>query len=300
MSGMHRNRLKRTPKEHRHDRFRMLAQLISAVIINGYAAGFVGGKIFTGKSKMLCVPVLNCYSCPGALGACPVGALQAVAGGRKHNVSFYVLGTLMLFGVLLGRLICGFLCPFGFIQDLLYKIPLPKITVPKKLDKALRFLKYAVLLFFVLLLPVLAANQFGVGAPWFCKYICPAGTLEGGIPLLLMNEGLRKAAGVLFSWKTGVLVLVILGSLFISRFFCRYLCPLGAFYSLFNRFALYRMNVDKEKCIDCGKCEAVCPMAVEVTKNINCGECIRCGKCRAACPNNAITADICKERKKED
>ena len=174
-----------------------------------------------------------------------------------------------------------------------------KITVPKKLDQALRFLKYAVLLFFVLLLPVLAANQFGVGDPWFCKYICPAGTLEGGIPLLLMNEGLRKAAGVLFSWKTGVLVSVILGSLFISRFFCRYLCPLGAFYSLFNRFALYRMNFDKEKCIGCGKCEAVCPMAVDVTKNINCGECIRCGKCRAACPNNAITADFCKERKKE-
>ncbi len=60
-----------------------------------------------------------------------------------------------------------------------------------------------------------------------------------------------------------------------------------------------KIEIDTEKCIGCGKCEAVCPMAVEVTKNINCGECIRCGKCRAACPNNAITADFYKERKKE-
>lgn len=296
---MHRNRLKPSPKEVKHNRFRTLVQLLAAAVINGYAAGFIGGKIFTGRSKMLCVPVLNCYSCPGALGACPIGALQAVAGGRRHNVSFYALGTLMLFGTVLGRLICGFLCPFGFVQDLLHKIPLPKVTVPNKLDRALRFLKYAVLVLFVLLLPVLAANRFGVGDPWFCKYICPAGTLEGGIPLLLMNDGLRKAAGVLFSWKTGVLVAVILGSVFISRFFCRYLCPLGAFYALFNRFAFYRMNVDKEKCVGCGKCEAVCPMAVKVTENINCGECIRCGKCGAACPTGAISGGFGGKAKEE-
>ncbi len=119
------------------------------------------------------MPVLNCYSCPGALGACPIGAMQAVAGGR-HKFSFYVLGLLALFGTVLGRLICGFLC------------------------------------------------------------------------------------------------------------------PLGAFYALFNRFALYQMDVDKHKCIGCGKCEAVCPMAVKVTEQINCGECIRCGKCKAICPVEAI------------
>lgn len=299
MSRMHRDRVK-TPKEKKHGRFRLLIQLLAAVLVNGYAVGFAKGKIFTGKSKMLCVPVLNCYSCPGALGACPIGAMQAVAGGRKHNFSFYVLGTLMLFGVVLGRLICGFLCPFGLVQDLLHKIPVPKLTVPKKLDKVLRFLKYAVLVIFVLLLPVLAVNKFGTGNPWFCKYICPAGTLEGGIPHILMNEQLRKLADVLFDWKVGVLIFVVIGSMFIGRFFCRYLCPLGAFYSLFNKFAFYQMKVDESKCVGCGKCEKTCSMAVEVIKNINSTECIRCGKCKAACPTGAITSGFEIPKKTEE
>lgn len=300
MSGMHRNRMKSTQKERKHNRFRLALQIIAAVLINGYAIGFAKGKIFTGKSKAICIPVLNCYSCPGALGACPIGSLQAVAGGKKHNISFYVLGMLMLFGIVLGRLICGFLCPFGLFQDLLHKIPVPKIDVPKKLDKILRILKYVILIGFVFLLPILAVNKFGIGDPWFCKYICPAGTLEGGIPHILMNEQLRRVADILFSWKMGILIFVIIGSMFISRFFCRYFCPLGAFYSLFNRFALYQMHVDKNKCVDCKKCEKVCPMKVEVTKNINCGECIRCGKCKAACPTGAITSGFKITQKAED
>lgn len=300
MFRMYRNRIKPTSNERKHNRFRLAVQLIAAVLINGYAIGFAKGKIFTGKSKMICVPVLNCYSCPGALGACPIGSLQAVAGGRKHNISFYVLGTLMLFGTVFGRLICGFLCPFGLIQDLLHKIPVPKVSVPRKLDKILRILKYFILIGFVFLLPILAVNKFGIGDPWFCKYICPAGTLEGGVPHILMNEQLRKAADILFSWKMGVLIFVVIGSMFVSRFFCRYFCPLGAFYSLFNRFSLYQMNIDKNKCVDCKKCEKVCPMKVEVTKNINCGECIRCGKCKAVCSKRAITSGFKVTQKAED
>ncbi len=263
--------------------------------MNGYAAGFLRGKIYTGKSKAVCVPVLNCYSCPGALGSCPIGSMQAVAGGGKHKFSFYVLGTLMLFGTVLGRLLCGFLCPFGLIQDLLYRIPLPKLSMPKAADRLLRYLKYAVLVLLVLLLPVLAVNRFGIGDPWFCKYVCPAGTLEGGIPLILRNEQLKNLADTLFSWKLGILAAVMTGAVFISRCFCRYLCPLGAFYALFNRFALYQMHVSEQACIGCGKCEQVCPMAVDVTKHINGTECIRCGKCKAACPTQAITSGFLRQ-----
>lgn len=118
---------------------------------------------------MFCVPILNCYSCPGALGACPIGSLQSLAGGRKFRLSFYVLRMLILFGLFLGRAVCGFLCPFGWLQDLLYRIPCRKITISAKLDRWLRYIKYVVLALFVFLLPALLRNQYGMGTTWFCK-----------------------------------------------------------------------------------------------------------------------------------
>lgn len=270
--------------------FQRKVQILSTVLVNGYAAGFAKGKIFTGGTKAVCVPVLNCYSCPGALGACPIGSLQALLGGANHRFPFYVLGLLMLFGVALGRLACGLLCPFGFVQDLLHKIPAPKIRVPKKIDRPLRWLKYIVLVVMVILLPAFAVTDTGITPPYFCKYLCPAGTLGGGVPLLLANPSLRALAGALFSWKALMLALVLAACVFVPRAFCRYLCPLGAFYSLFNRFSFYRMELDKNKCAGCKKCEQACPMAVEATKNINSTECIRCGKCKSVCPDGAITS----------
>ncbi|MEA4897860.1 MAG: 4Fe-4S binding protein [Christensenellaceae bacterium] len=261
-----------------------------AVLTNGYLLGIVQGKIFKGGSKQFCVPGLNCYSCPGALGACPIGSLQAVVGGNKHQLSFYILGFIMLFGILLGRLICGFLCPFGFVQDLLYKIKTPKLKIPRRIDKPLRYLKYLILAVFVLLLPMFLTNAFGVAPPYFCQWICPAGTLEGGIPLLIKNESLRNMVGFLFSWKMFLLLLTVSASLFTYRPFCKYVCPLGALYSLFNRFSFYQMHVDRLKCNDCKACERQCKMQVDITKNINSAECIRCGECKGACKQGAITS----------
>lgn len=287
MSGMHRNRVGR----HRISTRRII-QLIAAVILNGYVIGFAQKRIFTGRSKALCVPVLNCYSCPGALGSCPIGSLQAVLGGVHRKFPFYVLGSLMLFGILMGRLICGFLCPFGLIQDLLHKIPHPKVTIPTKIDRPLRYIKYVILVVFVILLPAFIGPAVGVNPPYFCEYICPAGTLEGGIPLVLTNPTLRNITGALFNWKMGVLIFMLVGAVLIPRFFCRYFCPLGAFYALFNRFSFYHMELDKGKCTGCRKCERLCPMQVEVTKNINSPECIRCGICKENCPEGAIRSGI--------
>lgn len=286
MSGMHRDRVKKKTRLS----FQRTMQLLAAVFFNGYVIGFGKGRIFTGGSKAVCVPVLNCYSCPGALGACPIGSLQAVLGDRRSGFPFYVLGTLMLFGVVLGRAVCGLLCPFGLVQDLLHKIPLKKFKVPTRLDHPARYGKYVVLLVLVVLLPAFAAAETGIAPPYFCKYLCPAGTLGGGIPLLLANPGLRQAAGVLFGWKTLVLAAILIASMFIHRPFCKYLCPLGAFYALFNRFSFYQMHLDREKCVDCKKCERACPMDVEVTKQINSSECIRCGKCKNVCPTGAISS----------
>ena len=287
MPGMYRHRVRKTKGRISGQR---VVQLISAVLVNGYLIGFQKGKIFTGGTKAVCVPVLNCYSCPGALGACPIGALQAAVGGMTRQVPFYVLGLLMLFGVVLGRVVCGLLCPFGLVQDLLHKIPVPKWNPPKQVDRPARLVKYFVLLVLVIGLPAFAVTQTGVTPPYFCKYICPAGTLGGGIPLLLANPALRSLAGGLFGWKVLVLAAVVVASMLIHRPFCRYLCPLGAFYALFNRFSFFQMHLDEAACIGCKKCEHACPMAVEVTKNINSAECIRCGKCKTVCPTGAISS----------
>lgn len=270
---------------------RTIIQGLSAVLMNSNITGFLKGKIFTGKSKNLCLPVLNCYSCPGAVGACPIGSLQVSAGSSTYGISFYVLGFLALMGILFGRLLCGFLCPFGFIQDLLHKVPLPKLEVPKKIDRVARFGKYLVLALPVILLPLLAADSYGSTIPYFCKYICPAGTLEGGIPLVSMNKPLQAAAGWLFSWKLFVLAVVVLTAVLLYRPFCKYLCPLGAFYALFNRFSFYHYSIDRNKCTNCGVCSRICPMNVVPVKTPNHTECIRCGLCIDKCTHNAIQVD---------
>ena len=275
---------------------RHLIQAAAALLQNANLPGFLSGKIWRGPSKKICVPGLNCYSCPGALGSCPIGSLQAVLGSKGNYVSYYVTGLLLLFGTIFGRLICGFLCPFGLIQDLLHKIPIPKWIVPAKPDKLLRKLKYVILLVFVILMPLFLTDAFGVGAPAFCKYICPAGTLEGGVFLLLANPALRSAVGFLYAWKMVILILTIVLSMLIYRPFCKYLCPLGAFYSLFNKLSFYQMHVDQHSCTHCGMCERVCKMNVPVQTDINAPECIRCGACKEVCPVHAISSGLCKKK----
>lgn len=288
MPGMHRNRVKRDAAGKRLSGQR-IAQLLSAALTNGYLIGFQRGRIYAGGTKAVCVPVLNCYSCPGALGACPIGALQTSLGGVRRHFPFYVLGLLMLFGIVLGRVVCGLLCPFGLVQDLLHQLPLPKWRVLGPVDRPARYLKYLVLLILVIGLPAFAVTKTGATPPYFCKYLCPAGTLGGGIPLMLADPNIRRLAGALFGWKTLVLLIVALTSAVIPRPFCRYLCPLGALYSLFNRFSFFQMRLDEGKCVKCQRCVHACPMAVNVTEDSNHPECIRCGKCKAVCPVDAIS-----------
>lgn len=269
-------------------RLRTTVQLGFTALTNGYAAGFVKGDIFKGPTKALCLPGLNCYSCPGALGSCPIGSLQAVLASRDYRFSFYIVGFLLMVGALVGRLVCGWLCPFGLVQDLLYKIPGVKKLRHVPGDRWLKYLKYFILVSFVIVLPLTVLDIVGQGQPWFCKYICPSGTLFGGVPLVAANPLLRGALGWLFTWKMGILIVLLALSMVIYRPFCRYLCPLGAIYGLFNGVALYRFEVDEHKCVRCGVCQRACKLDIPAHKTPNSPECIRCGDCKRSCPHGAI------------
>lgn len=263
---------------------RKLIQTAAFGFTNSHMGNFIGGKLYKGSWKQFCNPGLNCYSCPAAALACPIGALQAVGGSMEFQFSFYVIGFLLAIGVLLGRFVCGFLCPFGLFQELLHKIPFPKF----KLWRGFLYIKYFVLIVFVILLPIAVTNYMGIGKPAFCQFICPAGTLEGGIPLLSAHADLRQTIGSLFHLKLTILVLTILGCLSVYRFFCKTLCPLGVVYGLLNKISIYHLEVNKQQCVNCGKCSKVCKMDVNPLKNPNSAECIRCGECASACPANAI------------
>ena len=141
----------------------------------------------------------------------------------------------------------------------------------------------------MILLPLFLVDFIGQGEPFFCKLICPAGALEGGIPMVLLNKPLRAAIGWLYTWKMAILAVLIFLSILTYRPFCKYLCPLGAVYGLTNPVSFYKLRVDEEKCIRCGKCAKVCPMQVDPVKSPNALECIRCGECKKACPTGAIS-----------
>ena len=257
---------------------RRIIQLYSALLHNAHIKGFISGRLYTGATKNMCVPGLNCYSCPGAIGACPLGSLQNALSASNKSTLTYVVGILALFALMLGRIICGWLCPIGLGQDLLYKIKTPKIK-KSKITRALSFLKYFILITLVVIIPLMYA------VPGFCEYICPAGTIAGIISFPTNTDRLGML-GPFFTWKFTLLVVIVVLSIFCYRTFCRFLCPLGALYGFFNKIALLGIKLDKNKCTDCGLCQGVCPMDI---KTVGDHECIQCGKCISVCPAKAIS-----------
>ncbi len=270
----------------KRSRIRLFVQAACLAFQNGYLKGFAKGNIYKGPLKKICTPGLNCYSCPGAITSCPIGALQAVSGSSSFTLSLYVLGFIVAVGAFSGRFVCGWICPFGLVQRLLYRIPLMRKRKNLPGHRVLKYLKYVILILFVFLLPVF------LGSPAFCQWICPSGTLFGAIPLTAVNKSLRALIGSTFLWKLALLVLVIILSVKYARPFCKYLCPLGALYGLFNPVSVHHLEVDHDKCIRCGKCMDACPMDVSIWENPESMECIRCMECIDACKRGAIRSTI--------
>jgi polyferredoxin len=251
---------------------RRIFQLLAALGQNGYYLGFVNKSIYQGSAKEICAPTLNCYACPGALFACPIGTLQhfVIVG---QAVPYYVAGYLAAIGAVVGRMTCGWLCPFGFLQDLLYKVRSVKITIPR----LLLYFKYLVLVGVVLII------TFIFQEPWFSK-LCPDGILIGGMPWSLLDENIRDMFRQMFWIKLGILSFFVTWSTAAKRPFCRTTCVLGTIYSFFNAFSFYQMRVDEKGCTRCGRCRDVCPMDIAIYENTRSVECIRCLEC-TACPS---------------
>lgn len=275
---------------------RKWVQTIMALLVNGSWSFPFTRTIYQGPLKVVCSPGLNCYSCPAATTYCPIGSLQQLIAGIRialengqNFFGFYVIGTMGVFGGAFGRLICGWACPFGLIQELLHKIPSKKFSIPRNL----KYLKYAFLLFFVILLPLVVVDGFGYGELWFCKYICPAGTLEAGLPMLMLQPALSQTIGLVFYNKLTILIGFVIWSVLASRPFCRTTCPLGAFYALFQKIKVVKLRLSEENCTICEACHSVCPMGIKFNEAPQDAECIYCLKCmKEACKFEAISIEI--------
>jgi ferredoxin-type protein NapH len=270
-------------------RLRRVIQASSLILLNPYFAYFSTRVIYQGNAKYVCAPGLNCYACPLAAMACPIGALQlAFAKLSMRTRDFmngfgalvYVLGSVGLLGLLVGRIPCGWICPFGFLQDLLYKLPVPKLRLPRRINLG----SYFFLVVVAMIIPFITAQQ------WFSR-LCPAGALEGGVFLKAVPPATPLPPTGWFFWlKMGILVFFLIWMALSKRPFCRAVCPLGAILGLFNRVSLYRMAVDDGKCTACVRCREVCPVDIDISDDPNSPSCIRCLECKKACQEGAITS----------
>lgn len=252
-------------------RLRRVIQVVSLLVVN---SSFLVGL----GARGVCVPVLNCWACPLAAFACPLGALQnAVADARVTLVlPLYIVGSMIAVSGIFGRMMCGWLCPFGLLQDLLGGLK----RRPWALPRWTGYLKYAMLVALVLIVPYLT------GIPWFCK-LCPQGALEGSIFQPLLHAELRPLIGSWWYTKIAILAGVMLAAVFYRRPFCHVICPLGALFSLLNRVSLVRMRFEADKCTDCGWCVEHCPQGIDPRRDLSSHLCVGCLEC-AKCPFDAI------------
>ena len=254
---------------------RRIFQGLGTLLPNAYVQGFLTPTLYQGTLKGVCTPLFNCYACPSALFSCPIGSMQHFAATGK--VPFYAVGTIAFVGASVGRMTCGTLCPFGFLQDLLFKIRTWKGRLPGWAS----LLRYAALAVLVFLIPALS------GVHWFSK-LCPMGTLSAGLPWVTLSESIRALAGSLFWVKIGILLLFLTSSAVVKRPFCRAACPLGATFSLFNRSSFLQLAWNPDSCTRCGKCQKICPVDIRPDYKPTSAECLRCLDC-TRCPSLTLT-----------
>jgi len=259
-------------------RIRRFTQVGLGVIFTNHYVNAIWTKgLYEGPLRSICIPGLNCHSCPFATLACPIGIMQSFA--ANHALPFYLAGYLFLIGILFGRAACGWICPFGWLQDMMHKIKSKKFGIPKWLTH----FKWVSLLGLTLILP------YYTEVHWFSK-LCPYGGLIGAIPWALWNpispvfDEPVIEPGSFGTWF--IIKMVILGGFLIwfvlaKRPFCRVACPLGLIFSWFNKISLLKLDVPKEQCSDCYQCKTACPTDLHIPTQVDDPGCIKCLDCLA-------------------
>lgn len=228
---------------------------------------------------------------------CPFGGIESfyslVTRGEFIKKTFYsniiLVGGSTFLVITLGRIFCGWICALGTLQDIFGKIGMKffkkRYHVHKSLDSILRYLKYIVLVGIVYF--TWKTGQLVISSidPFVAYSHLTAGWEE------LLSEYLIGF---------GILLAMLLFSLFYDRLFCRYLCPLGAYYAIMGRFSLLRIERDKNTCVNCKKCDTECPAALDISSvnRVNKGECIGCMSCIEVCPTakKSLEAKIMKKK----
>jgi len=214
-------------------------------------------------------PGLHCYACPLAVTVCPIGLMQNLI--VFGTPPYFWLGTIVVYGLLAGRGFCGWFCPFGTLNDLL---SFRKVRILKSAS----FGKFAVL-------GATVAAAWYFADTMFCK-LCPAASIEASIPYFFKGVATVNRP---FLVHMATLAVVLVGMALISRFWCRYLCPMGGLLALFNRVSFLHLRLDEDRCANCSACSAHCPMGLEPHHDHDDHNCIKCGACVEGCHLGALS-----------
>ncbi len=255
--------------------YRIISQITVFILLNlGLVIGFYGFP----------VPVFYCHASPFASTICPIGAIE-YAVIVAPILLVYIFGVLTLFSIIFGRAMCGWACPIGALQDI-FSIKSKFKTIKFLDDHHFRLFKYIILV----LIPI---GSYILKDKIFTD-IGPVGGLTATIPtLLIMPQGLEPIEPF-FIIKMILTVAFLILILFVMKGWCKYFCPLGAYFALHNSFSLITIKYTKTKCLDCPipLCAKACPMNLDPRKDIDSGECIRCGRCVDACITDALQYGI--------
>lgn len=199
---------------------------------------------------------------------------------QAEGTQILILIAVLPVTILWGRFFCGYLCSFGAMGDLVHfissRLHIRQLRVPDKAEKILNKIKYAVFLLILVFVWIPGTQTDSSLSPW---------TAFGMLATLNFEK--------IFTVGSLILLLIIAGSLFAERFFCRYLCPLGAVLSLISAGRLFKIRRRPSACVNCGKCHRECPagIRVDLMNRVASGECIDCMKCADCCPTSCIYAN---------